>query len=102
LIVETLGDEVGVEVYEAVLDFRALTVVAEHVAEKLNTPEGRQHSVWRQRDRSQNGAGYHRFECGLPILGSFRRSQPLADFHSPERSARHAESLGNDGGQRRP
>ena len=41
LFVEPLGDEIGVEVYEAMLDFHALTVVAEHVAAKLNNAEGR-------------------------------------------------------------
>ncbi|MGC9999709.1 MAG: hypothetical protein ABSE21_06390 [Bryobacteraceae bacterium] len=41
LFVEPLGEEIGVEVHESVLDFHALTVVAEHVAEKLNTVEGR-------------------------------------------------------------
>ncbi|MGD0001015.1 MAG: hypothetical protein ABSE21_13030 [Bryobacteraceae bacterium] len=41
LFVESLGEEIGVEVDETVLDYRALTVVAEHVAAKLNTSEGR-------------------------------------------------------------
>lgn len=41
LFVEPLGEEISVEVYESMLDFHALTVVAEHVAEKLNTLEGR-------------------------------------------------------------
>ena len=41
LFVEPLGVEIGVEVHEPMLDFHALTVVAEHVAAKLNTPEGR-------------------------------------------------------------
>ncbi|MGD0000240.1 MAG: hypothetical protein ABSE21_09085 [Bryobacteraceae bacterium] len=41
LFVEPLGDEVGVEVYEAVLDYRALTVVAERVATKLSNVVGR-------------------------------------------------------------
>jgi hypothetical protein len=41
LFVEPLGEEIGVEVHGALLDFHALTVVAEHVAAKLNTPEGR-------------------------------------------------------------
>ncbi len=41
LFLEPLGDEIGVEVYESMLDYRALSVVAEHVAAKLNTPEGR-------------------------------------------------------------
>jgi hypothetical protein len=39
--VEPLGEEIGVEVYEAMLDFHALTVVAEHVAAKLSTAVGR-------------------------------------------------------------
>jgi hypothetical protein len=41
LFVEPLGDEIGVEVYEAILDDLSLTVVAEHVAAKLNTVAGR-------------------------------------------------------------
>ena len=40
LRVEPLGEEIGVEVHESMLDFRALAVVAERVAEKLNTVEG--------------------------------------------------------------
>ena len=41
LFVESLGEEIGVEVDEAVLDFHALTVAAEHAAAKLNMVEGR-------------------------------------------------------------
>lgn len=41
LFVEPLGDEIGVELHEAMLDFHALTVVAEHVAEKLDTVKER-------------------------------------------------------------
>jgi hypothetical protein len=41
LLVEPLGDEIGVEVSEAVLDYAALTIVAGHVAAKLNTPSER-------------------------------------------------------------
>ncbi len=41
LFVEPLGKEIGVEVHESMLDFHALTVVAEHVAAKLDTVEGR-------------------------------------------------------------
>jgi len=41
LFVEPLGEEIGVEVDESILDFYALTVVAEHVAAKLNTVAGR-------------------------------------------------------------
>jgi hypothetical protein len=41
LFVEPLGDEIGVEVSEAVLDFAALTVVGECVAAKLSTVAGK-------------------------------------------------------------
>lgn len=41
LYVEALGNEIGVEVYESILDMPSLTVVAEHVAAKLNTVVGR-------------------------------------------------------------
>ena len=41
LFVESLGDEIGVEVRDAILDFSALTVVAGHVVAKLNTVAGR-------------------------------------------------------------
>jgi hypothetical protein len=41
LFVQPFGDEIGVEVQPAVLDFGTLPIVAERVAEKLNTPAGR-------------------------------------------------------------
>jgi hypothetical protein len=41
VFVEPHSDEIGVEVYEAMLDYLSLTVVAEHVAAKLNTVAGR-------------------------------------------------------------
>jgi hypothetical protein len=41
VFVEPLGDEIGVEVYEAILDYLSLSVVADHVAAKLNTVAGR-------------------------------------------------------------
>jgi hypothetical protein len=37
---EPFGDEIGVAVYDAVLDYSALAVVAERVAAKLNTSTG--------------------------------------------------------------
>jgi hypothetical protein len=40
LFVEPFGDEIGVAVYDAVLDYSALAVVAEGVAAKLNTATG--------------------------------------------------------------
>ncbi len=40
LFVEPFGDEIGVAVYDAVLDYSALAVVAERVAAKLNTAPG--------------------------------------------------------------
>lgn len=41
LFVKPLGDEIGVEVCEAILDLLSLSVVAEHVVAKLNTAAGR-------------------------------------------------------------
>jgi hypothetical protein len=41
LVVQPFGEEIGVEVHEAVLDCAALGVVAECVAAKLNTLAGR-------------------------------------------------------------
>jgi hypothetical protein len=41
LYVEPRSDEIGVEVYEAILDAQSLTVVGERVAAKLDTAVGR-------------------------------------------------------------
>jgi len=41
LYVEPLGDEIGVQVRDAVLDYPSLAVVAKRVAAKLNTTSGR-------------------------------------------------------------
>jgi hypothetical protein len=41
IFVEPLGDKIGVEVCEAILDMLSLTVVAERVAARLNTVTGR-------------------------------------------------------------
>jgi hypothetical protein len=41
LFVEPHGDEIGVAVYDSILDFSALAVLAEHVASKLNTTAGK-------------------------------------------------------------
>jgi hypothetical protein len=40
LVVQPLGEEIGVEVHDAVLDYAALAVVAERVATKLSTVAG--------------------------------------------------------------
>jgi len=41
IFVEPPGDEIGVEVFEAMLAYSSLTVLAEHVAARLNTVTGR-------------------------------------------------------------
>jgi hypothetical protein len=41
LFVKPFGNEIGVEVYDSVLDMLSLSVVAEHVAVKINTLAGR-------------------------------------------------------------
>ena len=41
IFVEPIGDEIGVAVYDAVLDMPSLLVVAEHAAARLDTAAGR-------------------------------------------------------------
>jgi len=55
LYVEPLGGEIGVEVYESVLDMLSLTVVAEHVAAKLSTVAGRAALKQAAEGTKQNG-----------------------------------------------
>ncbi len=73
--VEPFGDEIGVEVYDSILDMRSLTVIAEQVADKLDSVAGRTLLKMASIGARQNRRWLPQVEFGSSILG-------LLDRHS--------------------